>query len=67
VSIRALWEQSRPPHELTQYLAKSSLSPILILACLEIGMHDPSLSALAKLAKALRVDVADLVRNHHER
>ncbi len=28
---------------------------------LEIGMHDPSLSTLRKLAKALKVKVAELV------
>jgi transcriptional regulator with XRE-family HTH domain len=32
------------------------------LARLEIGMHDPSLSTLAKLAKALKVTVSDLVK-----
>ena len=31
-------------------------------ARLEIGMHDPSLSTLAKLAKALKVTVAELVK-----
>jgi transcriptional regulator with XRE-family HTH domain len=32
------------------------------LARLEIGMHDPSLNTLAKLAKALKVTVSDLVK-----
>ena len=31
------------------------------IARLEIGRHDPSLSTLAKLAKALRVTVGELV------
>ena len=31
------------------------------LARLDIGMHDPPLSTLAKLAKALKVPVAELV------
>jgi len=32
------------------------------IARLEIGMHDPSLSTLSKLAKALKVSVAELVK-----
>ncbi len=32
------------------------------LARLEMGRHDPPLSTLAKLAKALKVSVAELVR-----
>ncbi|HSB45222.1 MAG TPA: helix-turn-helix transcriptional regulator [Nitrospira sp.] len=32
------------------------------LARLEVGMHDPSLNTLAKLAKALKVTVAELVK-----
>ena len=32
------------------------------LARLELGMHDPSLSTLARLAKALKVSVAELVK-----
>jgi transcriptional regulator with XRE-family HTH domain len=32
------------------------------IARLELGQHDPSLSTLVKLAKALKVPVADLVR-----
>jgi len=42
-------------------LAKRSGVSHGYLARLEIGMHDPSLSTLAKLAKALRVSVAELV------
>lgn len=43
-------------------LAKQSGVSHGYLARLEIGMHDPSLSTLAKLAKALKVTVAELVR-----
>jgi len=32
------------------------------LARMEIGMHDPSLSTVQRLAKALKVSVAELVR-----
>lgn len=32
------------------------------IARLELGQHDPSLSTLAKLAKALKVTVAELVK-----
>lgn len=32
------------------------------LARLEIGMHDPTITTLEKLAKALRVKVADLLK-----
>jgi transcriptional regulator with XRE-family HTH domain len=42
-------------------LAKQSGVSHGYLARLEIGMHDPSLSTLAKLAKALKVTVAELV------
>jgi transcriptional regulator with XRE-family HTH domain len=49
--------------ELTQkQLAKRSGVSLGYLARLEIGMHDPSLSTLTKLAKALKVTVAELVR-----
>ena len=43
-------------------LAKRSGVSHGYLARLEIGMHDPSLSTLAKLAKALKVPVAELVK-----
>lgn len=42
-------------------LAKRSGISQGYLARLEIGMHDPSLSTLAKLAKALKVTVGELV------
>jgi transcriptional regulator with XRE-family HTH domain len=32
------------------------------IARLELGQHDPSLSTLTKLAKALKVSVAELVK-----
>jgi transcriptional regulator with XRE-family HTH domain len=48
--------------ELTQeQLAKRSGVSHGYLARLEIGMHDPSMSTLVKLAKALKVTVAKLV------
>jgi len=42
-------------------LAKQAGVSLGYLARLEIGMHDPSLSTLAKLAKALKVTVGELV------
>ena len=55
-------KQLREERELTQEkLAKRSGVSHGYLARLEIGMHDPSLSMLAKLAKALKVSVAELV------
>jgi transcriptional regulator with XRE-family HTH domain len=52
----------REERGLTQeQLAKRSGMSHGYLARLEIGMHDPSLSTLAKLARALRVTVAELV------
>ena len=42
-------------------LAKRSGVSHGYLERLEIGMHDPSLSTLKKLAKALKVTVAELV------
>ncbi len=52
----------REERNLTQErLAKRSGVSHGYLARLEIGMHDPSLSTLAKLAKALKVSVAELV------
>lgn len=44
----------------TELAAKVGLS-LGYIARLEIGMHDPPLSTLAKLAKALKVTVAELV------
>ena len=55
-------KQLREERELTQEkLAKRSGVSHGYLARLEIGMHDPSLSMLAKLAKALKVTVGELV------
>jgi XRE family transcriptional regulator, regulator of sulfur utilization len=52
----------REDHGLTQEkLAKRSGISHGYLARLEVGMHDPSLSTLAKLAKALRWKVSELV------
>jgi transcriptional regulator with XRE-family HTH domain len=45
-----------------QQLAKKSGLSHGYIARLEIGMHNPSLSTLAKLAKALKVSVAEFVR-----
>jgi transcriptional regulator with XRE-family HTH domain len=45
----------------TQLAKKVGLS-LGYIARLEIGMHDPPLSTLAKLAKALKVTVAELVK-----
>lgn len=42
-------------------LAKKAGISRAYLARLEIGMHDPHLSRLRQLAKALRVKVSDLV------
>jgi putative transcriptional regulator len=53
----------RAKHGLTQEaLAKRARLSREYIARLELGKHDPSLSALAKLAKALKVTVADLVK-----
>ena len=55
-------KQLRKQRGLTQaQLAKKMGLSHGYLARLEIGMHDPPLSTLAKLAKALRVSVAELV------
>jgi transcriptional regulator with XRE-family HTH domain len=52
----------REEGELTQkQLAKRSGVSLGYLARLEIGMHDPSVSTLIKLAKALRCKVSELV------
>lgn len=53
----------RAERGLTQeVLAKRSGMSHGYLARLEIGMHDPSLNTLAKLAKALKVTVGELVK-----
>ena len=56
-------KQFRKARGLTQgeLAAKVGLS-LGYIARLEIGMHDPPLSTLAKLARALRVTVAELVQ-----
>ncbi len=55
-------KQLRKQRGLTQaQLAKKMGLSHGYLARLEIGMHDPPLSTLAKLAKALKVSVAELV------
>jgi transcriptional regulator with XRE-family HTH domain len=54
----------RKARKLTQEaLAKRSGVSHGYLARLEIGMHDPSLTTLAKLAKALKVKLADLLKS----
>lgn len=55
-------KQQRKARGLTQgeLAAKVGLS-LGYIARLEIGMHDPPLSTLAKLAKALKVTVGELV------
>ena len=55
-------KQLRKQRGLTQaQLAKKMGLSHGYLARLEIGMHDPPLSTLSKLAKALKVTVAELV------
>ncbi len=55
-------KQLREQRGLTQErLAKKAGLSLGYLARLEIGMHDPSLSTMVKLAKALKVTVAELV------
>ncbi len=55
-------KQLRKQRGLTQaQLAKKMGLSHGYLARLEIGMHDPPLSTLEKLAKALRVKVAELL------
>ncbi len=55
-------KQLRKQRGLTQaQLAKKMGLSHGYLARLEIGMHDPPLSTLGKLAKALKVTVAELV------
>ena len=56
-------KQLRKTRGLTQgqLAAKVGLS-LGYVARLEIGMHDPPISTLAKLAKALKVPVAELVK-----
>jgi transcriptional regulator with XRE-family HTH domain len=59
--LAARLKQLRELRGLTQQgLAKKSGVSHGYLARLEIAMHDPSLSTLAKLAKALRCKVSEL-------
>lgn len=55
-------KQCREARGLTQgALARKVGLSLGYVARLEIAMHDPPLSTVAKLAKALRVSVAELV------
>jgi transcriptional regulator with XRE-family HTH domain len=58
VNLKRLREEGSLTQE---QLAKRSRVSHGYLARLEIGMHDPSLSTLDKLAKALKVTVGELV------
>jgi transcriptional regulator with XRE-family HTH domain len=56
-------KQLRHERGLTQAdLAKGAGVTLSYIGRLEIGMHDPQLSTLRKLAKALKVPVADLLK-----
>lgn len=53
----------RKARKMTQEaLAREAEISLGYVARLEIGRHDPKLSTLLKLAKALRVSVADLLK-----
>lgn len=55
--------QLRDERKITQaVLAKRAGVTLSYIGRLEIGRHDPQLSTLRKLAKALKVSVADLVQ-----
>ncbi len=55
-------KQLRAERGLTQAaLAKRAGVTLSYIGRLEIGMHDPQLSSLRKLAKALKVTVGELV------
>jgi transcriptional regulator with XRE-family HTH domain len=55
-------KQLRARRNLTQWqLAKKAGLSLGYVGRLELSMHDPSLSTLMKLAKALRVPVGELV------
>jgi transcriptional regulator with XRE-family HTH domain len=61
--LAARLKRLREERGLTQErLAKRSGVSHGYLARLEIGMHDPSLSTVEKLAKALKVTLAELVK-----
>jgi transcriptional regulator with XRE-family HTH domain len=56
-------KQLRAKRKLTQAaLARRAGLTLSYIGRLEIGMHDPQLSTLAKLAKALHVTVAGLLK-----
>lgn len=56
-------KQLRADRGLTQAaLAQRAGVTLSYVGRLEIGMHDPQLSTLRKLAKALKVPVADLLK-----
>lgn len=56
-------KELRAERGLTQAaLAKRAGVTLSYIGRLEIGMHDPQLSTLMKLAKALKVSVAELVQ-----
>lgn len=56
-------KQFRKTRGLTQEaLAKKVGLSLGYIARLEIGMHDPPLSTIAKLAKALKVSTSELVK-----
>lgn len=56
-------KQLRAERELTQAaLAKRAGVTLSYIGRLEIGRHDPQLSSLRKLAKALKVTVGELVQ-----
>jgi len=58
-NIKALRKQRRLTQQALAVKAGLSLG---YLARLEIGMHEPTLTMLGKLAKALKVPVADLLK-----
>jgi transcriptional regulator with XRE-family HTH domain len=56
-------KQLREVREMTQAdLAQKTKLSLSYVARLEQGRHDPPLSTLAKLAKALKVSVAELLK-----
>jgi transcriptional regulator with XRE-family HTH domain len=59
VKLRALREKRKMTQET---LAKKAGVSRAYLSRLEMGLHDPPLSRLRKLAKALRVGVEDLLK-----
>jgi len=59
VRLRTLREAR---HMTQETLAKKAGVSRAYLSRLEMGRHDPPLSRLRKLARALRVNVADLLR-----